>query len=368
MTIVPYPQSQPQAAAIARPSWLEVMDRGLELAEIIANTDFVPRGLRGNQAAILAAILYGHEVGLEPMTSLSTIAVIDGKPTMSAEAQRALILAAGHELVLEESTNTRATWAGRRRGERTTTRVTWTLDDARRAKLAGRPAYQAYPAAMLSARSSAALARAVFPDVIRGMAATEEIEGEAIEVESVVEDAEAPKQATRRRRRVATTVDSSATVAAPPAPEPSADSSPEATSAEPGPEQASAPVGEQPTAVEPDAPLSSQLGLMFHLFGKKGPFERDERLAYCERVLDRKINSSKELSALDVTRIIEALNAEPDSPAAPAANEGEQPAPAASEGEKPEASALPADEQAVMDALADELDAKPVDDPFPEGF
>ena len=115
MTVLPYSVPPP-----SRPSWIDVMDRGVELAEIIANTDFVPKGLRGNQPAILAAILYGHEVGLEPMQSLAKISVIEGRPSLWAEAQRALILAAGHEMWVEESTVTRATVAGRRRDSKQT--------------------------------------------------------------------------------------------------------------------------------------------------------------------------------------------------------------------------------------------------------
>src|SRR5262245_26437018 len=125
-----------------RPGWVEVMERGTELAEVIANTDFVPKQLRGNQPAILAAILYGNEVGLDPMTSLQLVAVIDGRPTLAAEGMRALILAAGHELWVEESTTSRAVVAGRRRDGKNTSRVTWTLDDVKRAGIGGRPNYQ----------------------------------------------------------------------------------------------------------------------------------------------------------------------------------------------------------------------------------
>jgi hypothetical protein len=98
--------------------------------------------------------------------------------------------------------------------------------------------------------------------------------------------------------------------------------------------------------------------MLFALFNEKGIIERDERLAWSERELDRKISSSKELSSLDVSRLIEALKAlEPAKPAA-------APEPA---------DELPADEQAVLDALATELDgtevsADPDDDPFPEGY
>jgi len=340
MTVVPYPQPSTPSTTIARPSWIETMDRGLELAELIGNTDFVPRGLRGNQPAILAAILYGHEVGLEPMQSLRSIAVIDGKPTLSAEAQRALIRRAGHELTLEESTSTRATWAGRRKDERTTTRITWTLDDAKRARLAGRPAWQTYPRAMLSARASAELARQIFPDVIAGMPASEEVE-DGFVVEPVGEleaapgdDPPAGATRTRRRRPAGPTTPSTpepAPSSDPPAPEPSP--SDEGVKPEPAPEPAPA---EQAPEPDPNVPNRAQLGKLFALFGEKGLTERDDRLAWSEKTLGRKIESSTELTALDVSLLIDELvRYEPPAP-------------------------LPANEQAVVDAMRNELDAEEV--------
>lgn len=357
-----------------------------EIANRIGGTDFVPKALRNNPAAITAALLYGAEVGLGRMQSLAKIAVIDGRPSLAAEAQRALILANGHDLWIEESTNTRCTIAGRRRGSEMTSRVTWTLDDAKRAKIAGKSNWQAYPRQMLLARASAELARSVFADVIGGLSATEEVE-DVVDVAATsppeLEGAES-KSATRRRpRRVGTTAGSSSTAQPPAEPEPSPEPLPE-PQPEAEPDQPTEPAGEQPLGGDrtpiapaaPNPPNSAQLGMMFALFGRKGPTEREERLAYCERVLGRAIGSSNELAALDVTRIIEALNAEPDAPAA-AAGEGEKqeaPAPAAAPdpagfGERP--AGLPADEQAVLDALADELDATPVNPPYgelPEGY
>ena len=83
-----------------------------EIAQRIGGTDFVPKALRNNPAAITAALLYGLEVGLGRMQSLAKIAVIDGRPSLAAEAQRALILAAGHEIWPEEATITRCVMAG----------------------------------------------------------------------------------------------------------------------------------------------------------------------------------------------------------------------------------------------------------------
>jgi hypothetical protein len=324
MTVLPYPVPPP-----GRPSWVDVMDRGVELAEIIANTEFVPKGLRGNQPAILAAILYGHEVGLEPMQSLAKVAVIDGRPSLAAEAQRALILAAGHEMWVEETSVTRATVAGRRRDSKQTQRVTWTLDDAKRARIAGKQNWQSYPRQMLVARASAELARNIFADVIGGMAASEELEdadpdGSAPEP-GPGPDAEAKTTTRRRRRPTAAAARETPPPAAP-------------TTEPPPPEQ-------DPTPAEPDPPNEAAMKKLFALFNEKGMGERDARLAWSEQILDRQITTAKELSAIDVTRLIEAL--EQLQPAAPAAEpEPYLPLPD-----------LPANEQAILDEIGDAFDA-----------
>jgi len=176
--------------------WIEVLPRAAEVAKAIANTDFVPQQFRGNPAAITAAILYGDEVGLGPMQSLAKIAVIEGRPSLAAEAQRGLILAAGHELWIEDASVTRVVVAGRRRDSEQTSRVTWTIDDAKRANLVGKHNWRTYPRQMLIARATAELARAIFADVIGGLAATEEI---ADDTAQIVSESEQPTKRPRRR-------------------------------------------------------------------------------------------------------------------------------------------------------------------------
>src|SRR5207237_6444019 len=130
---------------------------------------------------------------------------------------RALILKAGHDLWIEEATVTRCTVAGRRRNSEATSRVTWTMDDAKRANLAGKPPWRAYPRQMLLARASAELARAVFADAIGGLAATEELEDSgdvaAANGATATPAAAPPKPTTSRRRRAA--ISAPATSAAP---------------------------------------------------------------------------------------------------------------------------------------------------------
>ena len=103
--VVPYnrpPDPELGVPLERRHRWVTLLGEVAQLSHAIANTDFVPKAMRGNEAAIAAAILYGDEVGLPPMQALAKIAVIDGKPSLAAEAQRAPILAAGHNVWFED--------------------------------------------------------------------------------------------------------------------------------------------------------------------------------------------------------------------------------------------------------------------------
>ena len=154
----------------------EVMGPAIELAAQVANTDFVPKALRGKPEAVVAAILQGHELGIEPMASLAKIHIIEGRPSIAAELMRALVQRAGHEIWLEEASNTKVTLGGRRRGEENATRITWTADDAKRARLDTKQNWRSYPRAMLVARATGELCRLLFADVLAGISyASEEV-------------------------------------------------------------------------------------------------------------------------------------------------------------------------------------------------
>ncbi len=180
-------------------TWTDVLPAVGDLATKIAQTDFVPDAMRGKPAVVAAAILYGRELGMEPMTALRSINVIKGKPALSAESMRALILAAGHELRFVEMTATRCIIEGRRRGQDEPTRVTYTMDDAKKAGLAGQQQYAKMPRQMLSARATAELARLIFADVIGGLLSDVEL------YESDDNEPTTPNRTTIRRTKAATT-------------------------------------------------------------------------------------------------------------------------------------------------------------------
>lgn len=138
------------------------------LARMTTNTEMVPKALRGRPDAALAVMVYGHELGLQPMTSLREVFIIEGTPSCSAKLMRALILRAGHRLSWRTLTRERAVLYGQRHDRRADATVEWTLDDARNAGIATKQVWKQYPRSMLAARATSELARLIFPDVTIG--------------------------------------------------------------------------------------------------------------------------------------------------------------------------------------------------------
>jgi hypothetical protein len=329
-----------EARTFEAPPWVALMAATAELAAQIADTDFVPASLRRNAAAITACILYGAEVGLGPMQSLAKVHVIDGRPAIAAETQRALVVSKGHEVWIDELTVTKATVAIRRAGQDTVHRFTWSADDSRRAGLDGRPNYKRYPREMNLARASALAVRAVCPDVIGGLAAVEEIDGDpdiAARVEGPAGTERAPTNATRSRQRRQTLV------AAPPPPPPG-----------PSVDDERPPL---PHELADEAPLEMmsrpQQGKLFALLGERGiGKDRAGRLAWASAVLGRPLESAKDLTRAEAAQLIDVLEQTPAPSVAAAAAGSVQDAPA----DPPEASAGADREQAA--AFQADLDAE----------
>lgn len=188
----------------ATDSWTDVLIHVGHLAERIADTDFVPKGMRRNAPAVAAAILHGREVGFGPMTALAQTHVIEGRVSISAEAMRALVLQHGHHIRIGEMSGGSCTIAGRRAGDDHWVTVTWTLEDARRAGLAAKNVWKSYPRQMLLARATTELLRAVFPDVIHGLMSTEELDELVTapsEAQAAITGPEKPKTSTVSRKR-----------------------------------------------------------------------------------------------------------------------------------------------------------------------
>lgn len=191
-----------------------IVPQAAELAEQIARTDFAPAGLRGKPEAVMAAMLQGHEIGIGPMMALAEISVINGRPCMSAKLMRALVQRAGHDLYFKHKSSTKVTMCGRRAEwpEGREVEVTWTMDDAKAAGLAGGQNYRKYPRAMLAARCTGEFCRDNFADVLGGIGYTPEelTDGDLVAEGDLLVDgrddieADAPPTNTRKAGRAAT--------------------------------------------------------------------------------------------------------------------------------------------------------------------
>lgn len=151
----------------------------LKLADALAKSDLVPTAYRGKPANVLLATIAGQELGLGVAQSLRAMHIIEGKPTLTADAMGALCLRHSdvcEYLTLAESTEERATYETHRRGTPSPVRLSWTFAQATAAGLAQKATWKAHRAAMLRARCLAAICRAVYPDLVLGVYDPDELE------------------------------------------------------------------------------------------------------------------------------------------------------------------------------------------------
>jgi len=149
------------------------------LAKVVVASRMFPA--YGAPEAALLVLMAGREFGLGAMASLRSFHIIEGKPTMSAQAMMARCLehaSCEHfRVVRSECTNELATVSVKRVGWQTPEIYTWSLDDAKRAGLAGRGNWSKYPREMLINRCIAEAARFTWPEVMAGVYAPEEFGG-----------------------------------------------------------------------------------------------------------------------------------------------------------------------------------------------
>jgi hypothetical protein len=148
------------------------------LAKEIAQAAIIPAHLRNRPADVYATLLLGRDLGLTAMQAIMGIYCVEGRPSLSAQTAVALVKRSPLCRYFRqiESSPTRATYETLRHGDPEPIRMSYTIEDAQRAGLAGRNTWKAHPAAMLRARAAIGLARDVYPDVIANVYDVDEIE------------------------------------------------------------------------------------------------------------------------------------------------------------------------------------------------
>ena len=144
------------------------------LAISFAKSGFLTGISTPEQALLIMAT--GHELGIPATAALRSIHVISGKPVLSADLMVALVKRSGvcEYFRVISSTDEKAEYATKRRGD-PEVRQSFSIADAKRAGIGGGGNWSKYPRVMLRHRAAAELARLVYPDVIIGVYAEEEL-------------------------------------------------------------------------------------------------------------------------------------------------------------------------------------------------
>jgi hypothetical protein len=302
------------AAAVSRSDrmsdWLELFVKTEHAAEVLARTSFVPAGMTGKPAEVAACMMKGYELGMDPLDALANMFVVKGKVGFYAEFMRRRIIKAGHEFYVTEATDSRAVVKGRRRdsgGDAEWQQASFTSEQAKKAgiDLGG------YPADKLVARATSRLCRRAFPDVLSGAEIVEDIL-DGVVVDVVEDQAPQPAPALQRKRAPRKPAATRGQPPAAPKPEPTAvgelDDFPDMTlttlvEPEPTPENPE-------VVVDPPPVTDAQLKKLAIVLREAGLDEREARLDFVAAAIGHPIQSSKDLTRDEASKVIDILENE----------------------------------------------------------
>ena len=138
-------------------------------SEKIKDSQLVPQQYRGKPVDIELVITFGNSVGLSALQSLQAIAIIQGKPALYGDGIMAAVLASGNLEIIEESYAAGVATCRVKRKELPEQSRTFSVEDAKRAKLWGRTGpWTQYPERMLQMRARGKALRDVFADALGG--------------------------------------------------------------------------------------------------------------------------------------------------------------------------------------------------------
>lgn len=156
----------------------------VQYANQLAASNLLPRAYQKNPANVLVAVEFGEALGFSPLQAMSLVHVIEGKPTLSAQAIGGLVRRAGHRLrvVTDDAKMTVEAQVIRCDDPDFVFKSVWTMDRARAANLTGKGVWKSYPLAMLKARAITEVARDACPEALFGVSYTaEELGAESVD-------------------------------------------------------------------------------------------------------------------------------------------------------------------------------------------
>lgn len=151
-----------------------------QMAGVLCKSGLIPSGLNTAEK-VFVALQWGHELGLTPMVAVNNIAVINGKPTLSADIMCAVVKRSPEYGGIKwiEMSDKKAECEITRilpNGEKETQKSCFTIEDAQNAGLAGRDVWKKYTKRMLKHRCLSYGLKDMFPDLLAGLYDPEEME------------------------------------------------------------------------------------------------------------------------------------------------------------------------------------------------
>ena len=173
-------------SSLSLPSESEFKSMMLQAEEFV-NSGLMPPSIKSAAAAVVM-IQKGRELRVPPMQAMTSIHVIQGKPTISAELMLALIYrdCPEAEITFTEISRDRCIIQARRNKTKVIQEFSFDTQDAELAGLAYSNTWQKYPRAMRKARAITEMARTMFPDIIMGCSYTPEELGATLDVDGNV--------------------------------------------------------------------------------------------------------------------------------------------------------------------------------------
>ena len=313
MTIEPINTNEIEILPPARPaqanstaqlmSHVQAMGAAKQLADALCDTDMVPATYRGKPGNGAAAILFGQELGLNPIQSLQHIFVVHGSPAIYARTAVALLKRHGIKFRTIEESTTCVTIRAERGDE--IEESTWTLERATKAGFTNNKKYSTEPQQMLYAKCAMEVSRRIAPDILLGIAySTEEMELSESQQSSRPVQSQRPAAAPRRG------VEGLRNAITPAAPVEAlvVDVEPEP---EPAPASAKREAGQAPTGMAPTT-RKKWLASMFAALAEADCEDRDDQLIVITELAQRHQNVPEHRDAItddELRTTVNALNA-----------------------------------------------------------
>nr|WP_303932831.1 recombinase RecT [Treponema denticola] len=156
-------------------------DDQMKMAEVMAKSGLLPKAL-DTKEKVFIALQWGVELGLTPMAAATNIAVINGKPTLSADIMHAIVRNnpeyAGAEWKKQDEQAAEVLVKRKNANMTETFRGYYDIEMAKRANLLSKENWRAYPARMLKHRALSFALRDAFPDVLAGLYSPDELSGD----------------------------------------------------------------------------------------------------------------------------------------------------------------------------------------------